>query len=665
MANYIVTGGTGFLGRNVLPLLLERDPGANVHVLVRQQSVAKLEQQVERLADKNRIHPLIGDLTAPGLGIDDAPSAIDHVVHLGAIYDLTAGDEQASTNVEGTRSVVELAVRLGARLHHISSIAVAGDHAGPFTEDDFDLGQRFSTPYHRTKFESEQIVRQSAADWRVYRPSAVLGHSRTGEIDKIDGPYFFFPFFAELAKLPGALPITVPDFGSTNLVPVDFVAAALVELIHRNPAGQHVFHLVNPEPQSMREVYAAFSAAAGAKARIIGVPGVIAAPVVAPRLGAVRLGRNAVFSKFGLPPVMLDHLTLPTTFDSSATRNALHGSGIEPPPLAEYADALWTHWRKNLDPNRARRSDPRGPLASRHIVITGGSSGIGHATARAAARKGATVILLARRADELDAVVAGIRAEGGDAHGYPCDVTDAESVSRTVKAILSEHDHVDMLVNNAGRSIRRSLYRSTDRLHDFERTMAVNYFGAVRLVLALLPQMRERRFGHVVNISSAAVQSHTPRFAAYVSSKAALDAFAEVAAAETLSDGITFTTIHMPLVATPMITPSGDKNPGPVVSPEKAAAMVIRALVEKPKRIDTPLGTLGQFGSIFTPRSKDRTMHQFYRRFPDSAAAKGEKHEPALPTDPAPRTTYDASSATARVGRLARRVGRLVPGANW
>ncbi|MGB7383656.1 MAG: SDR family oxidoreductase [Rhodococcus sp. (in: high G+C Gram-positive bacteria)] len=667
MANYIVTGGTGFLGQNLLPLLLERDPSAQVHVLVRRQSVAKLEQQVAALSAKDRVHPLIGDLTEPGLGLglEETPSNIDQIVHLGAIYDITAGDEQASTNVDGTRSVAELAVRLGARLHHISSIAVAGDHAGTFTEDDFDKGQQFPTPYHRTKYESEKIVRESATDWRVYRPSAVLGHSETGAIDKIDGPYFFFPFFAELAKLPDALPITVPNIGATNLVPVDYVAAAIVELMHRNPLGQRVFHLVNPRPQSMREVYAAFSAAAGSKARIVEMPGAVAAPVLSPRFDAIRAGRDALLARFGVPPIMLDHVTLPTTFDSTRTRNALSGSKISVPPLASYADAVWKYWHDHLDPVRARRTDPRGPLVGRTIAITGGSSGIGQASAEAAARKGATVILLARGAEQLEAVVAGIRAKGGDAYGYPCDVTDSESVEQTVKSILSEHDHVDMLVNNAGRSIRRSLYRSTDRLHDFERTMAVNYFGAVRLVLALLPHMRERRFGHIVNISSAAVQGHTPRFAAYVASKAALDGFADVAAAETLSDGITFTTIHMPLVATPMITPTGDKNVGPVVSAEKAAAMVMRALIDKPKRIDTPLGTLGQFGSIFTPKGKDRTLHQFYRRYPDSAAAKGDKTETSLPADYAPKDVYDASTPSARVAKLARRLGRLVPGTYW
>ena len=228
---------------------------------------------------------------------------------------------------------------------------------------------------------------------------------------------------------------------------------------------------------------------------------------------------------------------------------------------------LWQYWRDHLDPDRARRGDPHGPLVNRHVVITGASSGIGRAAAFAIAARGARVILIARRADELAEVAAQIRAEGGTAFTYPCDLTEEEAVEHTVKTILADHGHVDMLVNNAGRSIRRSVYRSTDRLHDYERTMAVNYFGAVRLTLALLPQMRERRFGHIVNVSTAGVQVATPRFSAYVASKAALDKFAEVVATETLSDGIGFTTIHMPLVDTDMIAPSGSQQPGPAASP--------------------------------------------------------------------------------------------------
>ncbi|MDH6279263.1 SDR family oxidoreductase [Prescottella agglutinans] len=664
MATYIVTGGTGFLGRHTIERLLERDPSAQVHVLVRPGSVSKLERLARSWNSGDRVHALVGDLTEPGLGLEAPPPAADHVVHLGAIYDLTAGEEQASTNIDGTRSVIDLAAGLGATLHHVSSIAVAGDHRGRFTEDDFDLGQHFPTPYHRTKFEAERLVRASDVPWRIYRPAAVVGSSVTGEMDKIDGPYYLFPALAALAKLPSALPVAVPKLGYTNVVPVDFVAAALVELMLRPGLDERAFHLVSPDAQPVRQIYAALAKAAHAPTPVADLPGVLALPLLSPPARA-RGVRDFTLRRMGIPPIVLDHLTLPTRFTTEQTRDALQDSGISAPPFPSYAAKLWAYWREHLDPDRARRDDPAGPLVNRHVLITGASSGIGRAAAIATAAKGATVLLLARRADELDAVVSQIRDAGGSAYAYQCDITDSEAVEHTVKSILAEHDHVDMLVNNAGRSIRRGLYRSTDRLHDFERTMAVNYFGAVRMVLALLPHMRERRFGHIVDISTAGVQARTPRFAAYIASKSALDAFADVAAAETLSDGITFTTIHMPLVRTPMIAPTGQYNAGPAASPEKAAAMVVRALIERPKRIDVPVGTLAEFGAIFAPRLKDRALSQMYHAFPDSPAARGEAGPapelPPQPSTPAPRPTGPTASAA----RIARRLTRLIPGTHW
>ncbi|QIS09120.1 SDR family NAD(P)-dependent oxidoreductase [Nocardia arthritidis] len=311
-------------------------------------------------------------------------------------------------------------------------------------------------------------------------------------------------------------------------------------------------------------------------------------------------------------------------------------------------------------PGRNRRNRD---LTGRHVLITGASSGIGRAAALAVADKGAIVFLLARRADELNAVVEEIRAAGGTAYGYQCDITDSDSVDEVVKTVLAEHDHVDMLVNNAGRSIRRAIHRSTDRLHDYERTMAVNYFGALRLTLALLPQMRERKFGHIVNISSAGVQVATPRFSAYLASKAALDKFTEVAAVETMADGVTFTTIHMPLVRTPMITPSGKQ--GPAESPEWAAATIVRALIERPKRIDVPLGTVAEYGALLTPKLRDRILHRYYRALPDSPAAKGEvvEDEPeSVVYQPKPRTQSTAARAA---GTALRRAARWVPGTHW
>lgn len=662
MATYLVTGGTGFLGRHVLARLLATRPDAEVHVLVRRESVPKFEALAGSMPGGARLHALVGDLTASDLGVE--PEAIpeaDHIIHLGAIYDLTAGDEQAATNVDGTEKVVALARRLDATLHHVSSIAVAGDHRGTFTENDFDLGQRFPTPYHRTKFEAEQTVRKSDIRWRTYRPSAIVGDSVTGAIDKIDGPYFFFPALARLGALPSGLPLVVPDLGDTNLVPVDYVAAAIVELVHRPGLDGRAFHLVSPRPQPLREVFAAFASAAGAPVPVATVPGGLVRQLLSSTaVPGLDTARRLVLDRLGIPPVMLDHLTLPTVFDDTLTREVLYDSGIEVPDLADYAPALWRYWSEHLDPDRSRRDDPRGPLVDRHVIVTGASSGIGRATALAVAERGARVFLLARRKEELDAVVAQIRAGDGCAYAYPCDITDAASVERTVSSLLADHGHVDMLVNNAGRSIRRSLYHSTDRMHDFERTMAVNYFGAVRLVLALLPHMRRRRFGHIVNITTAGVPARTPRFAAYIASKAALEAFAEVAAGETLSDGITFTTVRMPLVRTPMIAPTDEYTEAPAASPEAAAAMVVRALIERPTRIDVPVSTLAEFGSLFAPSTANRVRSRLHHTSSDSGAARGETEE----RKPTPPALFGALPALTG-GTTLRRIGRLVPGVHW
>jgi NAD(P)-dependent dehydrogenase (short-subunit alcohol dehydrogenase family) len=202
-------------------------------------------------------------------------------------------------------------------------------------------------------------------------------------------------------------------------------------------------------------------------------------------------------------------------------------------------------------------------------------------------------------------------------------------------------------------------------MHDYERVMAVNYFGAVRMVLALLPHWRERRFGHVVNVSSAGVQASSPKYSAYIPSKAALDAFAEVVGTETLSDHITFTSIHMPLVKTPMIAPSRRLNPMPPISAEHAAAMVVRGLVDKPARIDTPVGTLADVGTYFTPKLSRRVLHQIYLGYPDSAAARGVTAERPSPRTPRRPTRPPRAITSLGVPGPVKRAVRLVPGVHW
>jgi thioester reductase-like protein/NADP-dependent 3-hydroxy acid dehydrogenase YdfG len=668
---YVVTGGTGFIGSRVVARLLETRPDAEVWVLVRRQSLGRFERLAAGWGE--RAKPLVGEL--PELALTDQTVAelgrVDHLVHCAAIYDVTAGEaEQRAANVEGTRAVIALARRLDATLHHVSSIAVAGDFPGEYTEDDFDVGQQLPTPYHQTKFEAELLVRsEPGLRYRIYRPAVVVGDSRTGEMDKIDGPYYFFGVLAKLAILPSLTPILLPDTGRTNIVPVDYVVDALVELMHADHRDGQTFHLTAPKTIGLRGIYRGVAKAAGLPPLRGSLPRSVAAPVLKAS-GRVKRVRDMASTQLGIPAEVLDLVDLIPTFVSETTQNALRGSGIQVPEFASYAPKLWRYWAEHLDPDRARRDAPHGPLQGRHVIITGASSGIGRASAIAVAERGATVFALARNGSALDELVAEIRANGGQAHAFTCDVTDSVSVEHTIKDILGRFGHVDYLVNNAGRSIRRSVVNSTDRLHDYERVMAVNYFGAVRMVLALLPHWRERRFGHVVNVSSAGVLARNPKYSSYLPTKAALDAFSDVVASETLSDHITFTNIHMPLVKTPMIAPSQRLNPVPPISPERAAAMVVRGLVEKPARIDTPLGTLAEAGNYLLPKTSRRILHQVYLGYPDSAAALGVSPVVAASGDraaPVRRRPKRPARAVGRIGvpRGVRKAIRLVPGVHW
>ncbi len=639
MPTYVLTGATGFLGRRLLELLLARhrdDDPVRILALTRAGSVGRLAALAAGIPGGERVEALVGDLTAPRLGIAEAKVAqltgqVDHVVHLAAVYDLTA--DEATTelaNVAGTRAVVELANAVGAGcLHHVSSIAVGGDYEGVFTEDMFDVGQPLTSPYHRSKYEAERIVRAEATvPWRVYRPSVVVGDSRTGEMDKVDGPYYVFALLARLRMLP-PVPWALPDIGDTNVVPVDYVVAAMDQLMHAEGLDGRAFHLGHPRPQPVVGMLAAFCRAAGVPAprtldkRISGP--LLGLADLAGRVPGVTAARDLVAGGVGIPPAVLPHLSLRLTFDTAATRKALRHSGLATPEIEQYAPQLWNWWATHLDPDRARRRTADGPgrLAGRTVVITGASSGIGRATALLVAARGGVPILVARSTDKLEELRLEIEATGREAFVYSCDVTQGESVDALVKQLVADHPGgIDMLVNNAGRSIRRSVRLSYDRFHDYERTMALNYFGAIRLILGLLPHLSERKFGHIVNVSSIGVQTNPPRFSAYVASKAALDAFSRVVASETWGDHVTFTTIHMPLVRTPMIAPTKIYDAFPTISPDEAAGMIVRALEDKPKHVGTTLGTMGEVSYALMPKAVDAILHQAYRLFPDSTAAR-------------------------------------------
>ncbi len=258
------------------------------------------------------------------------------------------------------------------------------------------------------------------------------------------------------------------------------------------------------------------------------------------------------------------------------------------------------------------------------IMITGGSQGIGEATAKLIASAGGEVVLVARGREKLEAVAEDIRAAGGVAHVYPCDLSDLESIKAMADQVLEDLGAVDILINNAGRSIRRSLERSYDRMHDYERTMQLNYFAPVQLMLRLLPRMRERGFGQVINVSSIGVQARGPRFGAYIASKAALDTLCDAWQAETHNDNVRFTTVHMPLVRTSMISATTIYDRFPVLAVEDAANVLGKAIVQRPRRSSSAFGNMAAFADALSPQLMDMVRSAGFEMFDDSAAAKGE-----------------------------------------
>jgi len=644
---YFVTGASGFIGKRLVRNLLARSD-ATVYFLVRNPAADRLDA-LRRFwgADAHRAIAVAGDLTTSGLSVasDDLNAldgVVDHVFHLGAIYALDADPEkEMTTNVEGTRNAVRFAEQIRAkRFHHVSSIAAAGLYEGVFREDMFEEAENLAHPYFASKHESEKVVRNECTlPWRIYRPGIVVGDSRDGEMDKIDGPYYFFKLIQKMRRLlPPWMPNIGLEGGRINLVPVNFVACALDHLAHLDGQDGCCFHLTDPHPRRVGDILNIFARAAHAPDMTIRINAALLN--IVPRgvlrslmaLTPIRRIRKAIMNDLGLPDDILTFVNYPTRFDCREAQRLLAPAGISVPPLEDYAWRLWDYWERYLDPDLFVDRSLRGRVARRVVLISGGSSGIGLAAALKLAAAGSTTIIAARDPEKLASAQQEAARSGLRLVTRMADITDPSQCDALVRWIDQEHGGVDILVNNAGRSIRRAIESSFDRLHDFERTMQVNYFGALRLTMAVLPGMVRKRSGHVINISSIGTLTNLPRFSAYLASKAALEAWTRCAASEFLDQGVEFTTINMPLVRTAMIAPTKFYEQVPTLSPEEAAEFVVDAVIRRPARIATRLGIFGQFVNAVAPRTGQIIMNTSFRMFPDSAAARGETSATEQPT---------------------------------
>jgi NAD(P)-dependent dehydrogenase (short-subunit alcohol dehydrogenase family) len=630
-ATSLITGSTGFIGKRLTEHLLRR--GGRLWVLIRERSLSRNADVIEGWRQSAartgaEIHVLTGDLGQPGLGLQEPlPSGLDHVFHLAADYRLESSEAEArAVNVEGLQHLLDA---LGASgfsgvFHHVSSIAVAGDFEGTFTEAMLEAGQTHKSPYLKTKFEAEQLVRSVwGLRCRIYRPGAVVGDSTTGAMDKVDGPYYLFKPIQRLRRvLPSWVPLAAPAHGSLNIVPVDFVAAALDHIAHKEGLDGQTFHLVDPKPPSFAESVDLFLKAADAprirwkwkpsrSSPLKGMASLLAGTA------SVRFLLEQYCLEWGVPVQALDSFNPEVRFDDTATREALAGSGIACPPLAGYADKLWAYWELHLDPDRHRPERLQSFLRGKRVLITGASSGIGEALAVECGRLGAHVLLVARREEKLAEIVSAIEASGGRASALPADLSVLEDCDRVVQLCLEKHGAPDVLVLNAAKSIRRSLAQTLGRFHDLQRTMQLNYFGAARLTMGFLPAMRERRTGHIVHSSTWGVLYPGPRYAAYLASKSALDTFLDSLAAEFLSEGIRVSQVYLPWVRTPMVAPTQAVAETKMLSPEQAAGLILDAMLDKPRIKAPPQAYWTVLTKLFTPKSATRILNLLYRLYPD------------------------------------------------
>src|SRR5438270_3599338 len=464
---YFVTGATGFIGRFLVANLLKR--GKPVYVLVRKSSQKKLaELRSHWGATDAQVVAIIGDLAKKNLGITEGDAKrlagkIDHFFHLAAIYDLKASAEaQQQANVDGTRNAVQFGKTIAAGcFHHVSSIAAAGLYDGVFREDMFEEAEDLDHPYFKTKHDAEAIVRRECKrPYRIYRPGFVVGDSKTGYIDKIDGPYYFFKAIQKMRELlPPWMPTIGIEGGRINIVPVDFVADALDHLAHKKGLDGKCFHLTDPEPHRVGEVLNIFAGAAHAPQMTMRINakmfGFIPAPILygLGSLAPIQRMIRAMLKDLGIPKDVFEFVNWPTRYDNREAAKALKGSGIAVPSLETYAPRIWDYWERNLDPDLFIDRSLAGWVRNRAVVVTGASSGIGRATALKLASAGAKVLLVARGAEKLAETKKEIEAAGGKAWIYACDVSELASCDALVARVLKDHGSCDYLINNAGRSI--------------------------------------------------------------------------------------------------------------------------------------------------------------------------------------------------------------------
>ncbi|MBW1892152.1 MAG: SDR family oxidoreductase [Deltaproteobacteria bacterium] len=650
MSRCLITGANGLLGKHLVDRLIQN--GHDITLLLRNPECSNKKLLIDRWHHQTttvqhgelnaNIRIWNGDITKTNLGVDAELTLtdFDHIYHLAAIYDLGADETLTlDTNVGGTERLLKKLDddNFGGCLHFVSSIAVAGDFQGEFSERMFTESQKHDHVYNRSKYLSEKLVRnkrstQDHYDIRIYRPSAIVGDSKTGEMDRIDGPYYGFVAIAAMKKiLPSWLPLVAPKSKTLmDMVPVNYVAEAIytLSMIERTalPDGLFCFHLTDPHAPTMTKAFKLIlKAADGPQIQFTFSTSLVKAYLSlikqASNLKSVEMVKNGLLSSLNIPPEIFGAMMPNVRFVAGETTRLLKKRGVILPTFDTYVDTLWDYYNRHLDPEKTKEERSRLAFQGKVVLITGGSGGIGFASAKRCVAYGAKVILVARNHEKLDKALLELtpiaKKSGGTIGMHCCNIANLDECDDLVTYILKQYGYVDILFNNAGLSIRRSISKSLERFHDFERTMQTNYFGPLRIIFGLLPSMVERKSGHILYSSTMGTLAPTPRFGAYVASKSAMDALSDSLAAEYTDRNIHLTSIKFPLVKTEMLAPTNDYDDLPAASPEFAAQMFVDAVLNKPRKQMTGTGVMIGISNILTPKVMTQLYNYAYKIWPD------------------------------------------------
>ncbi|MBW1641521.1 MAG: SDR family oxidoreductase [Deltaproteobacteria bacterium] len=650
MSRCMVTGATGFLGKYLIERLIQN--GHDITLLVRnpeqpakKQIIGRFREQADMIQQHGRDATItvwngdVGQINF-GLNAECSFSEFNHIYHLAAIYDLRADESLVlNTNVTGTEYLLKKLDedQFSGCLHFVSSIAMAGNFQGEFSERMFAEGQKHNHVYNRSKYESEKLVREKRSaqvdyEIRIYRPSAIVGHSKTGEMERIDGPYYGFLAISALKKiLPPWIPLVAPKINILmDMVPVDYVAEAIYSLsmMEQTEFTDDIFcfHLTDPNALTLTEAAGLILKASGGPQMQITFSTDWAKSYLnmvskASDMKSIELLKNGLLNSLEIPAQTFDAMLTGVRFSSGETNRLLKNKGVVLPTFDTYVAVLWDYYNRHLDPVRNKEQRCEQSFRGKVVLITGGSVGIGFASAKRCAEYGAKLILAARNQEKLDTAFSELlpiaKKNGGSIEVCACDISDLNECDALVEHVLKKYGHVDILFNNAGLSIRRSISKSLDRFHDFQRSMQTNYFGALRILMGFLPSMIERKHGHILYSSTMGTFSPTPRFGAYNASKSAMDAMFDAMAAEFTDRNIYFTSIKFPLVKTEMLAPTKDYDDMPATTPKEAAQMFVDAVLNKPRKQVTGMGMIMGITDLFAPNIMTQLFNYAYKIWPD------------------------------------------------